>query len=69
MGAYGWVAGLPAMGVLLGPGGGLAGFQWKPLDFPGTQPPFCNIVVNQFKFLNPEIEYCVLEMNYILKNT
>ena len=38
--------GLPATGVKLGPGTGwLAGFQWKPLDIRGTQPPFQDVVV------------------------
>lgn len=38
--------GLPATRVQLGPGvGWLAGFQWKPLDIRGTQPPFQDVVV------------------------
>ena len=33
------------MQLQLGPGAvWLAGFPWKPLDIPGNQPPFCDLV-------------------------
>jgi len=45
MGAHGWLAGFASHRNETQSRGWLAGFQWKPLDIRGTQPPFQDVVV------------------------
>jgi len=44
--AYGWVAGIACHAIATWSRGCLAGFPWKPLDIPGNQPPFCDLVAD-----------------------
>ena len=45
---HSWVPCMEAYGLVVGiTSHGLASFQWKPLDIPGTQHSFSKAVVNQ----------------------